>query len=156
MNDPRLYDRDWIARHIPHKGDMCLLDGVEACDEAGIRCRATSHRRADHPLRHAGRLGVAVGVEYAAQAMAVHGAILQPDAATPSVGFLASVRGIELMTDRLDTVEAPLWVDAHRLSGNESTILYRFEVSAAGRCLLSGRAAVIVSPKLPELLGAHA
>ena len=150
------YDRDWIARHIPHSGRMCLLDAVAACDATAIRCHADSHRAADNPLRAHGRLGAAVGIEYAAQAMAVHGAILMPAAEKPKAGFLASVRGVELLTDRLDTVDAPLIIDAERLSGNESTILYRFEVSAAGRALLRGRAAVIVAPHLPAGAGALA
>ncbi len=144
------YDRDWIAGHIPHAGNMCLLDAVAACDEAGIRCHTNSHRAADNPLRAHGRLGAAVGIEYAAQAMAVHGAILMPAAEKPKVGFLASVRGVELLTDRLDTVDTPLIIDAERLSGNDSTILYRFEVSAGGRALLRGRAAVIIAPDLPD------
>jgi len=146
MSAALLFDHTWIAERIPHAGTMCLLDGVEAYDEAGIRCRATSHRAVDNPLRHHGRLGAAVGVEYAAQAMAVHGAILQPPATRPTVGFLASVRGVELQVDRLDTIETPLSVVAERLSGNDTTILYRFEVSADGRRLLHGRAAVIMTP----------
>jgi predicted hotdog family 3-hydroxylacyl-ACP dehydratase len=154
MSAPLHYDRDWIASRIPHAGSMCLLDGVEHCDEAGIRCRATSHRAADNPLRNDGRLGAAIGIEYAAQAMAVHGAILQPPATCPSVGFLASVRGVELLAERLDAIDAPLCIEAERLSGNDTTILYRFEVSAGGQALLRGRAAVIVSPKLPASLQA--
>ncbi|QID19683.1 hydroxymyristoyl-ACP dehydratase [Nitrogeniibacter mangrovi] len=148
-----MHDRDWIATRIPHTGSMCLLDTVEACDEARIRCRASSHRDPAHPLRNGERLGAAVGVEYAAQAMAVHGAILQPPTERPRVGFLASVRGVELLVDRLDTIDAPLCVEAERLSGNESTILYRFEVSADGQVLLRGRAAVIVAPRLPGAAG---
>jgi len=143
-----LFDHDWIASRIPHAGRMCLLDGVQFQDEDVIRCLAYSHRSTDNPLRNHGRLGAAVGVEYAAQAMAVHGAILQPPASTPSAGFLASVRGVRLHTDRLDTVDAPLQIEATRLSGNETTALYRFEVSAEGRLLVEGRAAVIVAPDL--------
>ena len=146
MSASLIFDRAWIAERIPHAGSMCLLDGVESYDEAGIRCRASSHRDATNPLRHHGRLGAAIGVEYAAQAMAVHGAILQPPATRPSVGFLASVRGVELRVDRLDTIEAPLHILAERLSGNDTTILYRFDVCADGRTLLRGRAAVIMTP----------
>jgi len=143
------HDHDWIAQRIPHAGRMCLLDGVVSHDAAGIRCRALSHRDEDNPLRHGGRLGAAAGIEYAAQAMAVHGAILQPPAAAPSVGFLASVRNVTLHVARLDTVETALDVTAERLSGNDTTILYEFTVSAEGSALLTGRAAVIVSPTLP-------
>jgi hypothetical protein len=55
-------------------------------------------------------------------------------------------RWAELQVDRLDTIETPLSVFAERLSGNDTTILYRFEVSADGRRLLHGRAAVIMTP----------
>ena len=68
-------DRDWIEQHIPHKGRMCLLDEVLSWDALRIRCRSGTHRAADNPLRAHGRLGVACGIEYAAQAMAVHGAL---------------------------------------------------------------------------------
>ncbi len=68
-------DRAWIERHIPHHGRMCLLDEVIEWNAEHIRCRSGTHRMADHPLRSHGRLGSACGIEYAAQAMAVHGAL---------------------------------------------------------------------------------
>jgi len=142
-----IFDHAWIAERIPHAGTMCLLDGVVSYDEETIRCRSMAHRAADNPLLNAGRLGAATGVEFAAQAMAVHGAILQPPETTPSVGFLASVRSVRLLVDRLDRFEAPLEIEAIRLSGNETTVLYRFCVEAAGQALLEGRAAVIVTPE---------
>jgi predicted hotdog family 3-hydroxylacyl-ACP dehydratase len=69
-------DRTWIEGNIPHHGRMCLLDEVIEWDALRIRCRSGTHRLADHPLRSRGRLGVACGIEYAAQAMAVHGALI--------------------------------------------------------------------------------
>src|SRR5262250_1492609 len=97
-------DHAWIEQHIPHKGRMCLLDEVLSWDAARIRCRSGSHRAADNPLRAHGRLGAACGIEYAAQAMAVHGALVaasDPLASTmarsvrrsidrAAVGYLAS------------------------------------------------------------------
>ena len=71
----RVLDQAWIAAHIPHQGTMCLLDEVVSWDEARIACRASSHRAPDHPLRTHGRLGAACGIESAAQAMAVLGAL---------------------------------------------------------------------------------
>lgn len=73
-------DRNWIEQHIPHKGRMCLLDAVVSWDATRIRCRSASHRAPDHPLRAHGRLGIACGIEYAAQAMAVHGALVAASA----------------------------------------------------------------------------
>jgi predicted hotdog family 3-hydroxylacyl-ACP dehydratase len=128
---------------------MCLLDGVLEWDAASIRCTAASHTRADNPLRAQDRLAAVCGIEYAAQAMAVHGALLAEaapgsGARRPRLGYLASVRKLVLQVERLDDIAAPLEVTAQRVSGDGATVLYAFVVSAANRTLLSGRAAVIL------------
>jgi len=137
-------DHAWLLAHLPHQGSMCLLDVVSDWDTQRIRCMATSHRDADNPLRAHDRLGAACGIEYAAQAMAAHGALLAAADSAPRAGYLASVRGVELHVARLDDIAADLEVEAERLSGDDNTILYGFRVSAAGRELLSGRAAVVL------------
>jgi predicted hotdog family 3-hydroxylacyl-ACP dehydratase len=138
-------DHAWIARHIPHQGSMCLLDCVEAWDQMRIQCRASSHRAADNPLRAFGRLGAACGIEYAAQAMAVHGALLAPaDAGSARVGYLVSVRATKLHVPRLDDIAADLRVEATCITRSENNILYQFSLSAAGRLLLDGRATVVL------------
>jgi predicted hotdog family 3-hydroxylacyl-ACP dehydratase len=138
-------DHAWIARHIPHQGSMCLLDYVEAWDRERIQCRASSHRAADNPLRAYGRLGAACGIEYAAQSMAVHGALLAPpDSGSARAGYLVSVRNTRLQVPRLDDIAADLLVEATCITRSENNILYRFSVSAAGRLLLDGRATVVL------------
>ena len=124
---------------------MCLLDCVEAWDRERIRCRASSHRLADNPLRSYDRLGAACGIEYAAQAMAVHGALLAPaDNSGARFGYLVSVRGTQLRVPRLDDIADDLLVEAGCITRSENNILYQFSVSAAGRVLLDGRAAVVL------------
>jgi predicted hotdog family 3-hydroxylacyl-ACP dehydratase len=137
-------NREWIATHIPHQGSMCLLDTVVEWSPERIRCASGSHRRPDNPLREGDRLGAACGIEYAAQAMAVHGALVAGDDAPPRQGFLASVRGVDLNVARLDDIEGDLDVEAERLSGDDNNILYRFEVWGDDKLLLAGRAAVIL------------
>jgi len=145
-------DHAWLLAHLPHQGSMCLLDAVSDWDTQRIRCTATSHRDADNPLRLHERLGAACGIEYAAQAMAAHGALLASADGAPRAGYLASVRGVELHVARLDDIAADLDVEAERLSGDDNTILYGFRVSAGGCELLSGRAAVVLdADKLGEL-----
>ena len=61
---------------IPHAGSMCLLDRVVAHSEHDIECTARSHTSPDHPLRRDGQLSALHLVEYAAQAMAAHGALV--------------------------------------------------------------------------------
>lgn len=145
-------NRDDIARRIPHQGSMCLLDRVLAWDKDLIRCEASSHSAPDHPLRAHGRLGAACGVEYAAQAMAVHGALVaeagEGASAPPGVGYLASMRSVTLHVQRLDTIAGPLSVNAQRITGDANTVLYSFTVEAGvqagAQTLLSGRAVVVL------------
>lgn len=139
-----MVDRAWIAARIPHAGTMCLLDRVLEWDAGHIRCEATSHRAGDNPLRSNGCLHAACGIEYAAQAMAVHGALCNADGGRPRAGFLASVRSVELAVDRLDGIAGSLAIAAERLGGDGSSVLYGFLVSSEGRRLLAGRAAVIL------------
>ncbi len=141
-------DRAWIERNIPHRGRMCLLDEVIDWDARHIRCRSGTHRAADHPLRSHGRLGGACGIEYAAQAMAVHGALaggaLTPGGGTRAeVGFLASLREVQLHMLRLDVIETDLISEAELLAGDHGSALYAFAVTSGAERLLSGRATVV-------------
>lgn len=139
-----MLDHTGIAARIPHQGSMCLLDAVVDWSPTSIACRAVSHTDPANPLRAADRLGVAAGIEYAAQAMAVHGALLAATNDPPRQGYLASVRGVQLHVARLDDLPGELCITAECLSGNGNHILYQFAIDHAGRCLLEGRAAVIL------------
>ncbi len=149
MLNKTMPDHAWIARHIPHQGSMCLLDCVEAWDEQHIRCRAVSHRDAGNPLRSDESLSAACGIEYAAQAMAVHGALLAPnETIIPRAGYLVSVRGAKLHVHRLDDINADLSIETTCISRSENNILYQFSVSTAGQLLLEGRVAVVLDADL--------
>ena len=137
-------DRAGIAARIPHQGGMCLLDRVLEWDANHIRCAAASHRAADNPLRAHGRLGAACGIEYAAQAMAVHGALRAPGRGRPASGLLVGVRDVRFGVARLDDVAGDLTVEAERLSGDDANVLYRFAVDAGARRLADGRAVVVL------------
>lgn len=123
---------------------MCLLNAVLEWSAQHIVCDAIGHGALDHPLRAFGRLGAVMGVEYAAQAMAVHGALLASGPARPSPGYLTSVRGLRLSVERLDDVPGPIRVRAERLSGDTRMILYQFGLEHAGVPLLVGRASVVL------------
>jgi predicted hotdog family 3-hydroxylacyl-ACP dehydratase len=146
-------DHGWIRAHIPHQGRMCLLQEVTSWDAERIVCQALNHRDADHPLRAQGRLGIWCGIEYAAQAMAVHGALTagapaQAVATTPTpapaAGFLAALRGVTAHVARLDDVPGALIITAARMAGDHTSALYEFALRSAVGCLLSGRATVVL------------
>lgn len=137
-------DHDWIAAHIPHAFGMCLLDCVVEWDDARVVCSAAGHRAVTHPMAADGRLGVACAIEYAAQAMAVHGALRAPGIGRPASGLLVGVRDVRFGVARLDDVDGELAVEADRISGDDANVLYRFAVSAGGRLLADGRAVVVL------------
>ena len=140
-------DRDWIQARIPHRGSMCLLHSVTRWDSTEICCSARSHAAPENPLRNAHGLPISAGIEYAAQAMAVHGALLAVVDQPPQVGYLTSVRNVEWWTQRLDDTGDEITVHATRVSGNELSLLYDFRVLCLTRVLLRGRAGVLVKPQ---------
>lgn len=138
-----ILDRQAIERLVPHAGTMCLLHEVLEADGERIRARAVNHRDAGHPLREGGRLPAICGVEYAAQAMAVHGAMHGGGAARP--GMLAAMRDVELAVERLDDVAGDLTVEARCLANESGRLLYEFQVRDQARELLRGRITVVTS-----------
>ncbi len=136
-------NRQAIEALIPHKGAMCLLEEVTSWDEARIACRAVSHRAGSHPMRYADILPGLAGIEYAAQAMAIHGGLTALHT-TPRKGFLASLREVACHVARLDDIAADLTIEAARLAGEDARVIYAFTIHVKDRILLSGRAAVVL------------
>ena len=148
-----MLDRHWIAAHIPHQGAMCLLEKVENWSHEHVYCRTTRHRDISNPMRATGRLGAACGIEFAAQAMALHGALIatQQDATPfpqPKAGLLVSVRQVQFNVARLDDIEDDLQVEVTRLSGNTHNVMYDFQLRDETRVLITGRATVILDTEI--------
>jgi len=139
-----LVNRAQIAGLIPHAGAMCLLDGVVSWDENRIRCVSGSHRDTANPLRVDGRLPAVCGIEYVAQAMAVHGGLARQNQPRPRAGYLASVRGVTCRRERLDDLDGSLFVEAVRTLGDETRVIYDFRLWVGEMEILSGRAAVVL------------
>ncbi|WP_303903265.1 3-hydroxylacyl-ACP dehydratase [Thiohalomonas denitrificans] len=139
--------RDELCASIPHAGTMCLLDEVVHWDDARIVCRSATHRLTDNPLRNEEGLPAVCGVEYAAQAMAVHGALRSAGNEPPKVGYIAALRQIRLHAERLDETAEPLTIEAQREGGDEFAFLYAFTVSSDAKLLLEGKALVVHQPR---------
>lgn len=130
-------DHAAIAARVPHAGAMCLLDRVTHWDVDGIRCGAPPVA-ASHPLAQAGRVGAIVAAEYAAQASALHGALLD-DAGAPRAGRLAKLAGIQLHREHIEAADAALAVRADVLGASAAGCLYAFEVAGARGPIACGR-----------------
>ncbi len=146
-SDAQGQPRNWIAARIPHQGQMCLLSRVVSASPEGLTCAADSHLAPDNPMILNGCLGAACGIEYAAQAMALHGALMadQRSAERSKMGFLVSVRSVSLHVSRLDDVAAELTVSVLCEADNGDHCVYGFSLSAAGKPLLHGRALVMLN-----------
>jgi len=133
-----------IAKLIPHSDAMCLLDSVVHWNATTIRCISRNHQDKDNPMRRGDALPAICGVEYAAQAMAVHGSLVGAVDKRPRAGYLASLRDIECKLNRLDDLTGDLSVDAERLMGDEHRVIYQFILRVGDVEVLSGRAAVVL------------
>lgn len=144
--NPAMLDHAGIAARIPHHGRMCLLHSLDRWSADSVLCSAISHTDPANPLRSASGLLAPAAIEYAAQAMALHGGLAAAEGSPPTPGFLASVRGVKLHVPRLDGVPGALSVSAQKLAGDERQAMYAFALhSAAGALLVEGRATVILN-----------
>ena len=145
---PATLDHAGIAARVPHRGAMCLLDAMESCDADEIVCRIANQADAANPLRLDQRLPSASALEYASQAMALHGS-LATQGKPPTSGFLASARDVRLHVAWLDDAPGPLRVRARRLAGDTGQAMYRFELrDAHHRLLVEGRTTVVLDTPL--------
>ncbi|MGQ0809837.1 MAG: hypothetical protein ACT4OO_01245 [Nitrospiraceae bacterium] len=136
-----------ICRMIPHGGAMCLLDTVEQWDETQIVCRAGSHRDQSNPLRRDNQLEAICGLEYAAQAMAVHVEIINENTSERAArGYIGAVREVVFARDRLDDIHTDLTICASRLFGDASSFMYTFRLSAEQVEVMHGRASLFLKP----------
>ena len=148
-NEPPTLNHDAIAKLIPHSGSMCLLASMTRWSDTEIVCSATSHRDPRNPLRTARGLLSPCAIEYAAQAMALHGALVgRATASAVRPGYLASARGVQLHLLRIDELIGELRIEVTRLAGDDKQILYSFNVTHQGDPVADGRAAVVLNTPL--------
>ena len=142
-----------IETLLPHAGRMRLIDRVVSYDGQTIVCESDSHRAADHPLAEAGVLSIVCGLEYGAQAMAIHGALLAnggSPAARTRHGYLVAASDLRWTVERLDQCATPLVIKAISEFRTNSQVAYRFEISASSAVVLAGHASVLLgAPIVP-------
>ena len=137
---------------LPHTGRMRLIDRLVAYDEERIVCESDSHSADDHPLAENGVLSIVCGLEYGAQAMAIHGALLagaapRESAASGKVrhGYLVAASDLHWKVERLDRCIGPLIIEAISEFRSGNQVAYRFELRADQRPVLTGRASVLLA-----------
>jgi predicted hotdog family 3-hydroxylacyl-ACP dehydratase len=130
-----------IERMLEHAGDMCLLESTIAWDSQQIRCSAPAPQ-VGHPLMREGRLPAIAGAEYAAQAAALHGALLD-GVSTPRPGMLANLRDVTLHRTWFPGGGESLTVQVKVLSRSDSGCMYSFDVASGPEAVISGSLMVV-------------
>ena len=131
-----------IMSRLPHSGSMSLLHEVIQADDHSLTALANSHLDIDNPLRLEDKIATVNGIEYAAQAMAVHGSLLSD---APQAGYIASVRNIEIKVPQLPETQAPLMIKVEQLMSNENGFTYQFHISCEQQLLISGKITVFLT-----------
>lgn len=139
-----MINHDEICQLIPHSFDMCLLDKVESWDENTIICSSDSHRLKTNPLVREQHLSSIHLLEYAAQAMAVHGGLHDREQGLQMTeGYLASLRNVKIDLCELKNIPSELRIEATKIMSQAGNMIYNFSVLAEDALLVSGRATVV-------------
>ncbi|SMN12212.1 3-hydroxydecanoyl-[ACP] dehydratase [uncultured Candidatus Thioglobus sp.] len=130
---------------IPHAGKMCLIDTVDVWDNDSIVCTTKTHQQPDNPLLSNGVLPISALIEYGAQAMAVHGALLAQKAGEQmQEGYLAALKNIEFhQNSAVNGILLPLSIKATKQFATQGNMIYQFSVVFKGNDLISGTATVM-------------
>ena len=148
------WSREEISIYLPHKGTMMLIDKIESFTENEIIAKSINHLDINHPLLKENRLGLAIGIEYAAQASAIHSRInaevniqnidkhlpnVQTSLAPIIPGKLVSVREINCFSKYLNIPKTSLIISAKQEQVSAQALIYSFLVANENQKLISGR-----------------
>jgi predicted hotdog family 3-hydroxylacyl-ACP dehydratase len=128
---------------LPHRGPMVLLDRVLAHDEDATTCAVVI---ADQQLLRDpdGSVPVWIGIEFMAQCIAVHAALVRRTMghSEPPRGFLVGGRGLRFHVERFDPTQRLEATVKRRWAGSSQTLIsFECELRDAsdGRVLAEGR-----------------
>ena len=135
---------DELCSLIPHSFNMCLLERVDFWDKDKIVCYSNSHLSDTNPLRRKGNLSSVHLLEYAAQAMAVHGGLHDREQGVQMTeGYLAALRDVSINLCQINELQSELRIEATQILSQGGNMIYAFSVSSAEAELTSGRATVV-------------
>lgn len=146
-----VFSRLELSKFLPHGNDMCLLSSVEYWDASSITCLTSTHQNHDNPLRRQGILGMIAGLEYAAQAMAVHVGLTTDIAKhNASLGYLGAVRDLQIGSRTFQQFAEDLTIKATLLLAQHMSFIYTFSMNTSQMTILQGRASIFI--KGPETI----
>ena len=148
-----LLTREQLEPLVPHAEAMLMIDGVTAYDDRRIRCESARHRTADNPLRRNGRLSAHHAIEFAAQAAAVHGGLIDDDRKAP-LRALAAVRKAKFSRSWLDDLPDRLEINADLVMVDRQAAVYQASLSHQGETIASMRLTLMtIAEEMPTSQG---
>lgn len=138
-----------IEALIPHAGGMCLLEKVLAYSSDEIICQTRSHLLADNPLKKNGILSSMHLIEYGAQAIAIHGGLMQRDAIRveplkPKMAYIAMLKSITWGT--FNPFTENLQVKAKVIVADDMAKRYTFCITDVQQVTVCSGTVMIVHP----------
>ncbi len=134
-----------IALLLPHAGTARMIERVMHWDRESLVAATARHRAADNPLRKDGRLAGVHLAEFGAQAMAIHGGLLnRADGITPKPALLVSVRDFDCTRDFIEDLPGELQITARVLMASAAGFQYSFEVRHVDQRIAGGRVAAML------------
>lgn len=141
---PKSLDRHAICERLPHGDAMVMLDAVTRWNADTILCETRRHVDAANPLRSQDSLHASAGIEFAAQAIALHGLLKARPGGNVRQAVIAGLKKVEWTHQRLDDAGDMLTVRATASSQLGDGAHYYFEIAdASDAVIVSGEALVM-------------
>ncbi|MGI9292679.1 MAG: hypothetical protein ACR2PS_01745 [Pseudomonadales bacterium] len=137
-----------LYQQLPHSGAMCLIDQVLSWDENGICCSADSHLSPANPLRENGSLPGLCALEYAAQALALHGVLNRPQkmsGARYAEAYVVTSQRLAFEAGDLSNTSESLIITAELTVRHKESAVYAVNVTIGDSCMLHGDLGVMLS-----------
>ena len=145
-----VHDRSSICRYLPHGAGAVLLDVVAHTDHDTSICKSSRHKDVRNPFRveRAGQwcLPASAAIEFAAQAIALHGALggRGGSDAQPASAYIARLKGVTWKPVLLSDVAGELTISATCTGRLASGAEYTFEITAEDMGRLASGTAIVM------------
>ncbi|MHA1539397.1 MAG: hypothetical protein ACTSXQ_02860 [Alphaproteobacteria bacterium] len=137
-----MLNKEKLRHLIPHDGTMLLIDKVLSFDAENLVACTQTHLDLKNPLLKEGRLRAVCGIEYGAQAIALHRSLA--DKKEQKEGYLISVRGIKLYVEEINNVEKDLQITVKSVLKGSDNSIYHFAIRTENQLLIEGNATVLI------------
>ena len=146
-NNPINYpiDQQAIGKILPHAGSMILLEQITSASADTLYASTQSHLDKSNPLLLNKQLNSINGIEYAAQAMAIHAHLIADTTQKqPQSGYLATVRNTTIDHPYLSQSKSELIIKVIRIMADQKGFSYNFQIYDNEQSYISGRITIIL------------